>query len=75
MLAKSITKVVKGLFYRVSLANITRNNRHVKDVSTNWSAFSNDILACLNADARVVDYVKDLVDSVSKKYSTYLSYS
>jgi hypothetical protein len=62
MLAKSITKVVKGLFRRVSPANITRNDRHVKDVGTNWSAFSDDVLACLNADAGVVDYVKDLVD-------------
>ena len=62
MLAKSITKVVKGLFRKVSTANITRNDRYVKDVGTNWSAFSDDVLACLNADAGVVDYVKYLVD-------------
>jgi hypothetical protein len=62
VLAKSITKAVKGLFRRVSPANITGNDRHVKDVGRNWSAFSDDVLACLNADAGVVVYVKDLVD-------------
>lgn len=64
VLAKSITKAVKGLFRRVSPANITGNDRHVKDVGRNWSAFSDDVLACLNADAGVVVYVKDLVDAL-----------
>jgi hypothetical protein len=62
MLVKLIIKVVKGLFRKVSTVNITRNDRYIKDVSMNWSAFSNNILAYLNTDTGVVDYVKYLID-------------
>lgn len=62
MLAESITKAVEEVFLGVSTAHIARNDRRVKDIGMNWSAFSDDVLACLNADPGVLDYVKELVD-------------
>jgi hypothetical protein len=62
ILAESNTKAVELLFHGISLAHIARNDKRVRDIVENWSAYSDDILACLNADAGVVDYFKELAE-------------
>jgi hypothetical protein len=62
ILADLNTKTVELLFHGLYLAYIAQNDRRVRDVGENWSAYSDDILACLNADASVMDYVKELVE-------------
>ena len=62
LLAEANTKTVELLFHGISLAHIAQNDRRVRDIGENWSAYSDDILACLNVDAGVVDYVKELVE-------------
>ena len=60
ILAESNTKAVELLFHGISFTHIAQNDRRVRDVGEHWSAYSNDILACLNADAGMVDYIKEL---------------
>jgi hypothetical protein len=55
-LAISITKDVEKLFYGPAART------HLKDICRNWSDFTDDFLACLNADKWVTGYVKELVD-------------
>jgi hypothetical protein len=60
-LTESITKAVGLLFLGISFEHSAQNDRRVKDIGENWSAFSDDVLACLNADAAVIDSVMGLV--------------
>ncbi|KAH8787550.1 hypothetical protein F5882DRAFT_402916, partial [Hyaloscypha sp. PMI_1271] len=62
ILAESNMKTVGLLFHGISFAHIAQNDGRVRDIGENWSAYSDDILACLNVDAGVVDYVKELVE-------------
>lgn len=51
-------------FHLNTLLGITRLN----NICRNWSDFSNDLLACLNADARAMDFVKTLVEIRLKSF-------
>jgi hypothetical protein len=62
MLAESNTKSMEKLFLGISPRQIFQNDRRVKDIGKDWSDFSDDVLACLNADAWVTGYVIELAE-------------
>jgi hypothetical protein len=61
-LAKSNTKHVKRLYSQISVADLLRDSKYTKGIEKQWSAYSLDILACLNVDRNVAVYVIDLAE-------------